>query len=142
MSINPVYTAHADVTGGRNGTAKIRDAGLEIALSMPKEMGGDGKGANPEQLFAAGYSACFIGALRFVSGQDASLAKVPEDVAVGADVGIGPRAEGGFGLTVTLQVKLPGVAKADAERLIEAAHKACPYSNAVRGNIKVGTTLL
>jgi osmotically inducible protein OsmC len=139
MSISPVYTATGTATGGRNGRAVVAESGLDLVLATPPAMGGDGKGSNPEQLFAAGYAACYIGAMQFATTQDASLAKVPADVSVEASVGIGPRAEGGFGLAVTLTVTMPGLDKAEAERIAEAGHKICPYSNAVRGNVEVTT---
>jgi lipoyl-dependent peroxiredoxin len=105
-------------------------------LSTPKELaGGGGAGNNPEQLFAAGYAACFIGAMKFVASQGGP--KVPTDASVTSTVGIGPRSEGGFGLTVELAVTLPGVPRADAQALVEKAHQVCPYSNATRGNIDV-----
>lgn len=142
MSISPIYTADAKSTGGRDGKAIVPDAGLEIALASPPELGGNGQGANPEQLFAAGYAACYIGAMQFATTQDDSLPKVPADVEVTGEVGIGPRAAGGFGLKVHLKVSLPGVEHAAAERLTEVAHGICPYSNAVRGNVEVTTELL
>ncbi|CUH87110.1 General stress protein 17o [Phaeobacter sp. CECT 5382] len=142
MSISPVYTARGTATGGRNGRAVVEESGLDLVLATPPAMGGDGKGSNPEQLFAAGYAACYIGAMQFATTQDTSLAKVPADVSVEASVGIGPRAEGGFGLAVTLTVKMPGVEKDEAERIAEAGHKICPYSNAVRGNVAVTTEVV
>lgn len=141
MSVSPVYTAHGSATGGRDGQAKVAGTDLVLNLAPPTEMGGSGKGYNPEQLFAAGYSACYIGAMKFATTQDASLPKVPSDVEVETAVGIGPREGGGFGLTVHLKVSLPGVEKEAAERLTEAAHKICPYSNSVRGNVDVTTEI-
>ncbi|WP_420004489.1 organic hydroperoxide resistance protein [Arenibacterium sp. LLYu02] len=141
MSVSPVYTAHGSATGGRDGQAKVAGTDLVLNLAPPTEMGGSGKGYNPEQLFAAGYSACYIGAMKFATTQDASLPKVPNDVEVETAVGIGPREAGGFGLTVHLKVALPGVEKEAAERLTEAAHKICPYSNSVRGNVDVTTEI-
>ena len=141
MSVSPVYTAHGSATGGRDGQAKVAGTDLVLDLAPPTEMGGSGKGYNPEQLFAAGYSACYIGAMKFATTQDASLPKVPSDVEVETAVGIGPRDAGGFGLTVHLKVSLPGVEKKAAERLTEAAHKICPYSNSVRGNVDVTTEI-
>jgi len=141
MSVSPVYTAHGSATGGRDGQAKVAGTDLVLDLAPPTEMGGDGKGYNPEQLFAAGYSACYIGAMKFATTQDDSLAKVPDDVAVETAVGIGPREAGGFGLTVHLKVTLPGMDKDAAERLTEAGHEICPYSNAVRGNVDVTTEI-
>ncbi len=142
MSTSPVYTAQATATGGRNGRATVEETGLDLVLAAPPALGGDGKGSNPEQLFAAGYAACYIGAMQFATSQDTSLAKVPAEVSVDASVGIGPRAEGGFGLTVALVVKLPGVAQAEAQRIVEAGHKICPYSNALQGNVEVTTKVL
>ncbi|MGR3622107.1 organic hydroperoxide resistance protein [Pseudophaeobacter sp.] len=142
MSTSPVYTAQATATGGRNGRATVEETGLDLVLAAPPALGGDGKGSNPEQLFAAGYAACYIGAMQFATSQDTSLAKVPAEVSVDASVGIGPRAEGGFGLTVALVVKLPGVAQAEAQRIAEAGHKICPYSNALQGNVEVTTKVL
>lgn len=140
MSVNVVYSTKATSTGGRDGKSRI-EGGREIALSTPKEMGGSGgEGANPEQLFAAGYSACFLGALKAVGPQ--MKVKVPQDAAVTATVGIGPRSEGGFGITAALAISLPGLARGDAERLVEAAHQTCPYSNATRNNLDVELTLV
>lgn len=135
-----LYTAKASATGGRDGRAASDDGLLDVALAPPKEMGGKGGATNPEQLFAAGYSACFVGAMKFV-GQRDKIA-VPADVSVTAQVGIGPRDDGeGFGLVVDLTVNLPGVDKAAAEDLVARAHRVCPYSHATRGNIQVTTTL-
>ena len=140
MAVDVKYTTKATATGGRDGTARSADGALDVALSTPKELGGaGGDGTNPEQLFAAGYSACFIGALK-VAGQQLKL-KVPAETAVTATVGIGPRSEGGFGITADLVVDLPGLDRADAERLVELAHQTCPYSNATRGNVDVGVTV-
>lgn len=140
MSVDVKYTAHASATGGRDGRAKTDDGSLDVKLTTPKELGGaGGEGNNPEQLFAMGYSACFIGAMKVASGQ--TKIKVPNDVSVAAEVGIGPRSAGGFGIAVTLKVSLPGLDKADAEKLVETAHTICPYSNATRGNVDVTTTI-
>ena len=140
MSIDVKYTTEATATGGRDGHARSQDGRLDVALSTPKELGGaGGEGSNPEQLFAAGYSACFIGALK-VAGQQLKM-KIPDDVAVTAKVGIGPRSAGGFGITADLTVSLPGIERDQAEKLVEAAHQICPYSNATRGNVDVGLTL-
>lgn len=139
MSISPLYTAQGTATGGRNGRATVAESGLDLVLAAPPALGGDGKGSNPEQLFAAGYSACFIGAMQFATTQDESLAKVPAEVSVTANVGIGPKPEGGFGLSVALVVTLPGLEAAQAERIVEAGHKICPYSNAIQGNVEVTT---
>lgn len=132
-----LYTAHASATGGRTGNAKSDDGRLEVTLSTPKELGGDGgAGTNPEQMFAAGYSACFLGAMKFVAGQQ--KLKLSEETQVAADVGIGPRDDGtGFGIAVTLNITVPGLDKAEAQTLVEKAHVVCPYSHATRGNIPV-----
>lgn len=140
MSVNVLYKTSAKATGGRDGHSATTDGTLDVKLATPKELGGaGGEGNNPEQLFAAGYAACFIGAMKFVASQGGP--KVPSDVAVTATVGIGPRSEGGFGLAVDLAVSLPGLAKDEAETLVEKAHQICPYSNATRGNIDVRSTI-
>lgn len=131
-----VYSTRATATGGRDGRARTDDGAFEVALASPKELGGKGQGNNPEQLFAAGYAACFLSALKFVSSQG-QLAKVPADASVSATVGIGPRADKGFGLAVRLSISLPGVEQAAAEALVAEADTVCPYSHAVRGNISV-----
>ena len=135
MSVNVLYKTSAKATGGRDGHAATLDGALDVKLTTPKELGGGGAGNNPEQLFAAGYAACFIGAMKFVASQGGP--KVPENASVTSTVGIGPRAAGGFGLTVDLAVSLPGLTHAEAEALVEKAHQVCPYSNATRGNIDV-----
>lgn len=134
MSI--LYTAVATSTGGgREGRSTSADGRLDLQLNVPKELGGNGgPGTNPEQLFAAGYSACFLGALRFVAGKE--KVKVPDTATVTADVGIGPKGEG-FGLAVKLEVALPGLEQGVADALVAKAHATCPYSNATRGNIDV-----
>ncbi len=140
MSLEKVlYTAHATSTGGREGTSKSPDGVLDVKLTTPKELGGNGAtGTNPEQLFAAGYSACFIGAMKHVAmTQKISL---PADVSVAADVGIG-QIPNGFGIQVALKVTVPGMERSAAEKLVEAAHQVCPYSNATRGNIDVSLTV-
>jgi lipoyl-dependent peroxiredoxin len=135
MALDKVlYTAHAHTTGGRDGNSKSDDGKLQVRLAPPKEMGGNGDGTNPEQLFAAGYSACFLGAMKFVAGQQKK--SLPADTSIAADVGIGP-IPGGFGIQVAMNVSVPGWARADAESLVAAADKVCPYSNATRGNIDV-----
>lgn len=135
-----LYTAHATATGGRDGRAVSDDGLLDVKLAPPKELGGAGGATNPEQLFAAGYAACFIGALKFVGGRDKIA--VPAAVSVTSNVGIGPRDDGeGFGLTVTLNVNLPGLDRATAEELVTRAHKVCPYSHATKGNITVETVI-
>ena len=140
MSVDVKYTTTASAIGGRDGQASTKEGNFSVKLSTPKELGGaGGDGANPEQLFAAGYSACFIGALK-VAGQQLKL-RVPADAKVTATVGIGPRSEGGFGITADLRVELPGIDRADAETLVATAHQICPYSNATRGNVDVGLTV-
>ncbi len=135
QSISPIYTAHAKATGGREGTAASDDGRLTVTLSTPKELGGaGGEGTNPEQLFAAGYAACFIGALKFVGGQ--KKIAVPADASISSSVGIG-QIPAGFGINVELTISLPGIAPEVADELIAAAHEVCPYSNATRGNIDV-----
>jgi Ohr subfamily peroxiredoxin len=130
-----VYTAHAKAAGGRDGRAASSDGALDVKLSTPRELGGaGGPGTNPEQLFAAGYSACFIGAIKFVAGRDKIA--LPSDVSIESSVGIGP-IPNGFGIEVAMKVSLPGMPKAEAEALVQKAHIVCPYSNATRGNIDV-----
>ncbi|TNC98133.1 MAG: organic hydroperoxide resistance protein [Stygiobacter sp.] len=141
MSVTVLYTTSATAYGGRDGRSIIEDGSLEILLSTPKELGGaGGDGNNPEQLFAAGYSACFIGAMKFVASQGGP--KVPPDTRVTAIIGIGPRSEGGFGLDIDLEVSLPGLPRAEAEELVAKAHQVCPYSNATRNNVPVRLTVL
>jgi Ohr subfamily peroxiredoxin len=133
--VKVLYTAAAMSTGdARNGHVRSSDGRLDFDLAIPKEMGGSGDATNPEQLFAAGYAACFHSALKAVTGQ--RKAKVT-DSSVSAEVGIGPNDAGGFGLTVALHVELSGVDQATADELVAAAHQVCPYSNATRGNIEV-----
>jgi lipoyl-dependent peroxiredoxin len=141
MSIEKVlYTAHAHVTGGRDGSAQIPDSKLDLRLTTPKELGGGGgDGTNPEQLFAAGYSACFIGAMKFVGARD--KIDVPKDLAVDGSVGIG-QIPNGFGIEVELKISLPGMDRAQAQELVDRAHIVCPYSNATRNNIDVKLTLV
>lgn len=136
MTVDVKYRATAAATGGRDGRTRTHDGTLDVLLSTPKELGGaGGEGTNPEQLFAAGYSACFLGALKFAASQ--LKVQLLADATVAATVGIGVRSEGGFGLEVELAVTLPGLDRGDAQRLAEAAHQTCPYSNATRGNIDV-----
>ena len=140
MPVDVKYTTHATATGGRDGRSTTADGALDVKLSTPKELSGaGGEGNNPEQLFAAGYAACFLGALKFVAGQE--KIRVPEDATVSAKVGIGPRSAGGFGITADLTVALPGLERAQAEALVAKAHQVCPYSNATRGNVDVGLTV-
>lgn len=133
--MNILYTASATATGdGRNGHTRSSDGRLDLDLAVPVEMGGAGGGSNPEELFAAGYAACFHSALKLVAGK----AKAPiADTAVTADVSIGPNGNGGFGLAVALHVELSGVDEETGRQLVEQAHQVCPYSNATRGNIEV-----
>ena len=135
-----VYTAEASATGGRDGRAVSNDGIVDVKLAVPKEMGGGGGGANPEQLFAAGFSACFLGAVKYVAGKD--KISVPSDAKVTGRVGIGPRDDGtGFGLEVDLKVSLPGLDKATAEKLLKDAEVVCPYAHATKGNIPVRISL-
>ena len=141
MALDKVlYTARATATGGRAGTAASDDGALSVSLSTPKGLGGaGGPGTNPEQLFAAGYSACFIGAMKAVAaGQKVAL---PAEVSITSDVGIGP-IPGGFGIQVAMAISVPSMDRAAAEALVAAAHKVCPYSNATRGNIDVTLTVV
>lgn len=136
---NILYTANATSTGGREGYSESDDKALSVALSTPKALGGaGGSGTNPEQLFAAGYSACFLGALKFVALEH--KVSLPDTLKVSASVGIGPIPTG-FAIEVTLTITLPDMAKEQALALIEKAHVVCPYSNATRGNISVTLTL-
>ncbi|WP_303761894.1 organic hydroperoxide resistance protein [Alcanivorax jadensis] len=136
MSLEKVlYEATATATGGRDGRAVSDDGQLSVKLTTPKALGGPGgEGTNPEQLFAAGYSACFLGALKLVAGK--AKVTLPEETAITGQVGIGPLA-GGFGIQATLNVNLPGLDQEQAQTLVEKAHQVCPYSNATRGNIDV-----
>lgn len=134
-----VYRAEATATGGRDGRAKSSDGALDIALTVPKEMGGKGEGGtNPEQLFAAGYSACFLGAMKHVAGQEKTV--LPADTKITGLVGIGPIPTG-FGIEVELKISLPGMDHAAAKALIDKANIVCPYSNATHGNINVTLTI-
>ena len=140
MPVKAIYTTSATATGGRDGSARSDDGSVDVKLVIPKEMGGPGGiGANPEKLFAAGYSACFLGAMKAVSGKEG--VKVPAESTVTATIGFGPRDEGGFGITAALSMDLPGIDQADAERLMQAAHEVCPYSNATRGNVDVALSV-
>jgi len=135
QKVTPLYIAEATSTGGRDGKSRSSDGKLEVKLSTPKELGGaGGDGTNPEQMFAAGYSACFIGALKFVAGQ--AKKQLPADSSITAKVGIG-QIPGGFGLDIDLHINLPGLAQAEAQELVEKAHHVCPYSNATRNNVDV-----
>ena len=131
-----LYTARAHTTGGRDGASRTDDGRLDVKLSSP---GTSGTGTNPEQLFAAGYSACFIGAMKFVGGRDKIA--LPADLSIEGNVGIGA-IDTGFGIEVELKISLPGMERAAAEALVAAAHIVCPYSNATRGNIDVTLTIV
>ena len=140
QSIKPLYTASVTTTGGRDGRAVSSDGVLDVKLTTPRELGGQGgEATNPEQLFAAGYSACFIGALKFVASQQKQV--LPADTSITAQIGIGqlPR---GFGLEAELQISLPALDRELAQQLVDAAHQVCPYSNATRGNIDVRLVLI
>ena len=136
-----LYTAQATSTGGRTGSSKSSDGRLDLILDTVKELGGaGGAGTNPEQLFAAGYSACFLGALKFVGGRE--KVAIPADTTVTADVGIGPRADGGgFELSLAINVVIPGVDKAVAEDLVAKAHLVCPYSHLTRTDTPVALSV-
>ena len=137
---NVLYRAQATATGGREGRAQSSDGALAAQLSTPRELGGaGGPGTNPEQLFAAGYSACFLGAMKFVAGQQNK--QLPAETSITGEVGIG-QIPGGFGIEVDLKIAIPGMDRSEAQRLIEAAHQVCPYSNATRGNIDVRLSLV
>jgi lipoyl-dependent peroxiredoxin len=140
MSIEQVlYRAKATATGGREGSSRSSDGVLDVKLSTPKELGGGGgPGTNPEQLFAAGYSACFLGALKFVAGQQ--KVQLPQDTTVTAEVGIG-KIPTGFGIEVDLSINAPGMDKQQLKELVDKAHIVCPYSNATRNNIDVRLNL-
>ena len=140
MKIDKIlYTAHATSTGGREGGSKSSDGVLDVKLTTPKELGGNGAtGTNPEQLFAAGYSACFLGAMKHVAMMEKIT--LPADTSIKADVGIGP-IPAGFSIQVAMKITIPGMERAAAEKLVETAHGVCPYSNATRGNIDVTLTV-
>ena len=135
-----LYTANATATGGREGRGVSSDKALDVALSTPKELGGaGGEGTNPEQLFAAGYAACFLSAMKMVGGM--MKTPIPADASVDAAIGIGKNDQGGFGLSAKLSVKMPGMDQAAAQAVVDKAHQVCPYSNATRGNIDVQITV-
>ena len=138
-----LYTAHATAVGGRNGTARSSDGILDVRLGTPKELGGGGGGTNPEQLFAAGYAACFIGAIQSVASGRTGGPKIALHgvVSIDSEVGIGTIPTG-YGIQVAMRVTIPGLDRAAAEALVEAAHQVCPYSNATRGNIQVTLTVV
>ena len=138
-----LYTAQATSTGGRTGTTESSDGKIKLNLSTPKELGGDsGPGTNPEQLFASGYSACFIGAMKAVAARQ--KISLPAEVSNTTEVSIGPMAgkPGAFGIAVSMKISVPGMDKAAAQALVTAAHEVCPYSNATRGNIDVTLTVV
>ena len=139
-----LYTAHGTSVGGRGGgTAKTSDGQLDIKLAHPKEMGGNGDGLNPEQLFAVGYSSCYLGAIKFVASKQTPPVKLAPESSVTAHIGIGPRDDGGgFGIEAVLDVNLPGVDKAVAQDIATQAHVVCPYSHATKGNIKLTTNIV
>jgi lipoyl-dependent peroxiredoxin len=136
-----LYTAHATTTGGRaQGHARSSDGNLDVKINPPKELGGNGDGTNPEQLFAAGYSACFLGAMKVVAGQQ--KVTLPREASIAADVGFGPRVGGGYGVSVAMAISVPGIERAKVEDIVAAAHQVCPYSNATRNNIDVTLTVV
>ncbi|GAA3711668.1 organic hydroperoxide resistance protein [Gordonia hankookensis] len=141
MAIEPVYTISSKASGGgRDGEVVSATGQIDLELRPPKEMGGSGDGSNPEELFSAGYAACFLGALRATSKQAGS--PVPEDSTVSVTIGIGKDpADGGFGLTATIEAHIPGVDEATAQKLADGAHAFCPYSKATRGNIAQTVTV-
>ncbi len=140
MPVTEKYKTSATATGGRDGTSATHDGSFSVKLALPKELGGNGDGNNPEQLFAAGYAACFLGAMK-AAARDTGI-KVPDDTKVTAHVGLGPRDEGGFGITAALEVSMPGVPAGDVQALADKAHNViCPYSNAIRGNVDVKVTV-
>jgi osmotically inducible protein OsmC len=142
MTVDPKYWTEAKATGGgRNGISGLVNGQLTVTHASPKELGGSGLGHNPEELFAIGYSACYLGAMRFAAASE-KLGTVPDNATVNAHVGIGGRPEGGFGLKVKLVVNLPGVDRAVAEKIAERGHFICPYSNATKGNIEVVTEIV
>ncbi|MBW3098739.1 organic hydroperoxide resistance protein [Pseudohoeflea coraliihabitans] len=135
MPTKIVYSAAATATGGRDGHSKTHDGALDVDLAVPTEMGGPGGGINPEQLFATGYAACFLGAVRhYAKSQNA---QVPDDTEVTVTVGIGPREDDGFGIDVKIKVNMPGVERSLAEDLIAGGHKVCPYSHALTGTMQI-----
>lgn len=136
MGVDVLYQTKAKATGGRDGTVETLSGSFQAKLATPKELGGaGGEGNNPEELFASGYAACFIGAMKFVAAQDKIA--LPAETSITSTVGIGPRSEGGFGLEVALDVSVPGLERGQAEAIVAKAHEVCPYSNATRGNIDV-----
>ena len=136
------YTAHATATGGGRdqGLSRTDDGRVTVTLATPTEMGGSGKGTNPEQLFATGYATCFLGAMRYAAGK--AKIDMPKDASTSAHVGIGGRDDGeGFAIEVVMDVSLPGMSKDAAEDLIKRGHVVCPYSHAIKGNAHVTTNV-
>ncbi|MDF7673432.1 organic hydroperoxide resistance protein [Acetobacteraceae bacterium ESL0709] len=134
MSVNVLYRTTARATGGRDGHAETLDGRFKVDLGTPKELGGNDQGNNPEQLFAAGYAACFLGAMKFVAQQE--KISIPTQASVQVTVGLGPRSDGGFGLEVSIEASLPGMDAPQAKSLLEKTEHVCPYANATRNNIK------
>jgi len=141
MPTKILYQTEATASGGRDGRARTTDGSLNVWLGLPKELGGNGFGNNPEQLFAAGYAACFLSAMKNVA-QNGKHPRVPDSATVSAKVGVGPSDAHRFGLSITLGIELPGWEHAAAEALVAEAHEVCPYSNAVRGNVEVAIAIL
>jgi osmotically inducible protein OsmC len=141
-AMKPLYYAHGHASGGRTGEGASDDGRVSVQLSTPKELGGDsGPGTNPEQLFSIGYSACFLGAMKFVASKE--KVALPPTTKVSADIGIGPRDDGtGFGITAALTISAPGVAKPVLEDLVQKAHIVCPYSNAIHKTVDVKLTVV
>jgi lipoyl-dependent peroxiredoxin len=142
MTVDAKYWTEAQATGGgRNGVTKLANGQLTMTMASPKELGGSGMGHNPEEMFALGWSGCYLGAMRFAAGAE-KLGAVPDDATVTAHVGIGGRSEGGFGLKVRLVVSMPGLDRAVVEKIAERGHFICPYSHATKGNIEVVTEIV
>ena len=141
MTVDPKYWTEATATGGgRNGLAKLADGKLTVTMTSPKELGGSGAGHNPEEMFALGYASCYLGAMRFVAASE-KLGAVPDNASVTAHVGIGPRAEGGFGLAVKLAVSMPGLPADVVAKIAERGHFICPYSHMTRNGLTVETVV-
>ena len=140
MAVDAKYRTTATASGGgRDGTTTLADGTMSLQLTVPKELGGPGgPGANPEKLFALGYSACFLGALKVGAAQ--AKIRLPQGTTVTATIGIGPRSEGGYGITAGLDVYLPGLPQPEAAKLVEVTHGICPYSNAIKASVDVRTT--
>ena len=144
MAIKKLYTAVGTAVGGRGGgTAKTDDGMLDLILDHPVKLGGKGMGTNPDQLFAVGYSSCFLGAMKYVNSQAKTKLDLAKESSVTAHVSFGPRSDKkGFGIEVKLEVSLPGIPKAKAAALAKKAHVVCPYSHAIRRNVKVTTKIV